>query len=177
MISLPLLSQDSLGRSITAIARVVPDGLLVFFSSYSMMDRLQERWKVSAAHLPYSSPCPCSAAGAGMGLQQCRHQDCMRQDLAVACYSGCVAPLHAIGIILLLHQKGIRVQALRVLQRQWRLIKTWHNVHHRSKTNANFIAPVQATSKWLAGMTSENPGLRATLHMQTLDHISTAEHQ
>lgn len=38
--------QDSLGRSIAAIAGVVPDGLLVFFSSYSMMDRLKERWEV-----------------------------------------------------------------------------------------------------------------------------------
>lgn len=41
--------QDSLGHSIAAIARVVPDGLLVFFSSYSMMDRLHERWKASAS--------------------------------------------------------------------------------------------------------------------------------
>ena len=39
--------QDSLGRSIAAIAGVVPDGLLVFFSSYSMMDRLKERWEVN----------------------------------------------------------------------------------------------------------------------------------
>ena len=41
--------QDSLGRSIAAIAGVVPDGLLVFFSSYSMMDRLKERWEVSSS--------------------------------------------------------------------------------------------------------------------------------
>lgn len=40
--------QDSLGRSIAAIAGVVPDGLLVFFSSYSMMDRLKERWEVGS---------------------------------------------------------------------------------------------------------------------------------
>jgi len=39
--------QDSLGKSIAAIAGVVPDGLLVFFSSYSMMDRLKERWEVN----------------------------------------------------------------------------------------------------------------------------------
>ena len=43
--------QDSLGRSVAAIAGVVPDGLLVFFSSYSMMDRLKERWEVRANHV------------------------------------------------------------------------------------------------------------------------------
>lgn len=40
--------QDSLGGSVSAIASVVPDGLLVFFPSYSLMDRLFERWQVSA---------------------------------------------------------------------------------------------------------------------------------
>lgn len=40
--------QDSLGGSVSAIASVVPDGLLVFFPSYSLMDRLFERWQVNA---------------------------------------------------------------------------------------------------------------------------------
>ena len=47
--------QDSLGRSIAAIAGVVPDGLLVFFSSYSMMDRLKERWEVKPTCEPRMS--------------------------------------------------------------------------------------------------------------------------
>jgi Rad3-related DNA helicase len=33
-----------------AIARVVPDGLLVFFSSYGMMKRLRKRWEVRLHH-------------------------------------------------------------------------------------------------------------------------------
>lgn len=38
--------QDTVGASIAAIAATVPDGLLVFLPSYSMLDRLMERWKV-----------------------------------------------------------------------------------------------------------------------------------
>ena len=43
--------QDSVGASIAAIAATVPDGLLVFLPSYSMLDRLMERWKVRDRHL------------------------------------------------------------------------------------------------------------------------------
>ena len=37
--------QDSMGESLFSIASVVPDGLLVFLSSYGMLDKLSARWK------------------------------------------------------------------------------------------------------------------------------------
>jgi Fanconi anemia group J protein len=42
--------QDTLGSSIAAVAAIVPDGLLVFFPSYSLLDRLMERWKVCCSN-------------------------------------------------------------------------------------------------------------------------------
>lgn len=41
--------QDSVGQSVVAVCKVVPDGVLMFLPSYSMLDRLMTRWKV----------CPC----------------------------------------------------------------------------------------------------------------------
>lgn len=38
--------QDSVGSSVVAVCRVVPDGVLMFLPSYSMLDRLMTRWKV-----------------------------------------------------------------------------------------------------------------------------------
>lgn len=37
--------QDSLGLAIEECARIVPDGLLVFFPSYKLMEKLSARWK------------------------------------------------------------------------------------------------------------------------------------
>ncbi len=39
--------QDSLGALVLGVAGTVPDGVLLFLSSYSLMDKLRERWKVS----------------------------------------------------------------------------------------------------------------------------------
>lgn len=41
--------RDSVGSSLLRLAHVVPDGLLVFLPSYSMMTQLVERWKHSGA--------------------------------------------------------------------------------------------------------------------------------
>lgn len=38
--------QDSVGQSVVAVCKVVPDGVLMFLPSYSMLDRLMTRWKV-----------------------------------------------------------------------------------------------------------------------------------
>jgi Fanconi anemia group J protein len=38
--------QDSLGRLTLEVAQSVPDGVLLFLPSYSLMDKLRERWKV-----------------------------------------------------------------------------------------------------------------------------------
>jgi Fanconi anemia group J protein len=38
--------QDSLGRLTLEVAQAVPDGVLLFLPSYSLMDKLRERWKV-----------------------------------------------------------------------------------------------------------------------------------
>lgn len=38
--------QDAVGATILRVARTVPDGLLVFFPSYSLLDRLMQRWQV-----------------------------------------------------------------------------------------------------------------------------------
>lgn len=38
--------QDSVGSSVVAVCKVVPDGVLMFLPSYSMLDRLMTRWKV-----------------------------------------------------------------------------------------------------------------------------------
>ncbi|GAQ79169.1 Helicase [Klebsormidium nitens] len=37
--------QDSLGLAIEECARIVPDGLLIFFPSYKLMEKLSARWK------------------------------------------------------------------------------------------------------------------------------------
>ena len=38
--------QDSVGHSVVEVCKVVPDGVLMFLPSYSMLDRLMTRWKV-----------------------------------------------------------------------------------------------------------------------------------
>lgn len=38
--------QDSLGRLVLEVVRVVPDGVLLFLPSYVLMDKLRDRWKV-----------------------------------------------------------------------------------------------------------------------------------
>jgi Fanconi anemia group J protein len=40
--------QDSLGRLTLEVAQAVPDGVLLFLPSYSLMDKLRERWKVGS---------------------------------------------------------------------------------------------------------------------------------
>jgi hypothetical protein len=39
--------QDALGNSLLDIAKIVPFGVLVFFSSYSMMNKVVQRWKAT----------------------------------------------------------------------------------------------------------------------------------
>ena len=37
--------QDSVGLAILQLIQIIPDGTLVFFPSYALMDRLVERWR------------------------------------------------------------------------------------------------------------------------------------
>ncbi|KAK9811933.1 hypothetical protein WJX73_000684 [Symbiochloris irregularis] len=43
-----LAVQDAIGQCILSAARIVPDGMLVFFSSYSLLDRLVQRWQATS---------------------------------------------------------------------------------------------------------------------------------
>lgn len=38
--------QDALGNALLQYARVVPGGMLAFFPSYGLMDKMYERWEV-----------------------------------------------------------------------------------------------------------------------------------
>lgn len=38
--------QDALGRTVLECCTAIPDGVLLFMSSYALMDRLTKRWKV-----------------------------------------------------------------------------------------------------------------------------------
>lgn len=38
--------QDSLGSALLQYARLVPGGILTFFPSYGLMEKMHERWKV-----------------------------------------------------------------------------------------------------------------------------------
>ena len=38
--------QDALGNALLQYARVVPGGMLAFFPSYGLMDKMHERWEV-----------------------------------------------------------------------------------------------------------------------------------
>jgi hypothetical protein len=46
--------QDAIGASLTAISRVTPGGVLVFVSSYTMMNRLKERWDGTGGFATYN---------------------------------------------------------------------------------------------------------------------------
>lgn len=39
--------QDALGRAVAGAVGAIPDGVLLFLPSYSLMDKLVARWKVS----------------------------------------------------------------------------------------------------------------------------------
>ncbi len=39
--------QDALGNSVLDIARVVPGGMLIFFGSYGVMNKVVQRWKTT----------------------------------------------------------------------------------------------------------------------------------
>ncbi|MEM7496270.1 MAG: helicase C-terminal domain-containing protein [Myxococcota bacterium] len=41
--------QDELGALLIQLCRVVPNGLLVFFPSYSTLEKLRRRWKATGA--------------------------------------------------------------------------------------------------------------------------------
>ena len=41
-----LAYQDSIGQAVLQCCRVIPDGVLLFLPSYSLMERLEARWKV-----------------------------------------------------------------------------------------------------------------------------------
>lgn len=41
--------QDSVGKTLLEIAHVVPDGMLVFMPSYTMMEKLRQRWNQTGA--------------------------------------------------------------------------------------------------------------------------------
>lgn len=39
--------QDKLGDAVVELCRVIPDGVLLFITSYSLMEALVQRWHVS----------------------------------------------------------------------------------------------------------------------------------
>ena len=49
--------QDSVGKSVVEVCRVVPDGVLMFLPSYSMLNRLVTRWKVGCPICRLSAWC------------------------------------------------------------------------------------------------------------------------
>jgi len=49
--------QDRLGEAVAAVAAVVPDGMLVFLPSYSMLEALTARWQAR----PRGPPCGAGA--------------------------------------------------------------------------------------------------------------------
>lgn len=62
--SSPASIQDGVGATILEVARLVPDGLLVFMPSYSLLDRLMQRWQVGThALLHICGPCPNPSPG------------------------------------------------------------------------------------------------------------------
>ena len=56
-----LAVQDAIGQCILTAARIVPDGMLVFFSSYSLLERLVQRWQVLMQNPADSERCFCLA--------------------------------------------------------------------------------------------------------------------
>lgn len=48
--------QDAIGHCVLKAARIVPGGMLVFLSSYSLLDRLSQRWQVwcQGSHKAYT---------------------------------------------------------------------------------------------------------------------------
>lgn len=42
--------QDAVGQAVLEICSVVPDGVLMFFPSYSLLEKLRSRWEVSISH-------------------------------------------------------------------------------------------------------------------------------
>lgn len=38
--------QDALGNALLQYARIVPGGMLAFFPSYGLMDKMHSRWEV-----------------------------------------------------------------------------------------------------------------------------------
>ncbi len=42
--------QDGLGEAVVAACRVIPDGVLLFLPSYSLLDKLLKRWKVGGCN-------------------------------------------------------------------------------------------------------------------------------
>ena len=68
--------QDAIGQCVLGVARIVPDGMLVFFSSYSLLDRLMQRWQV---HFPLPTfPRRC-----------CACYRCKLLHAPVQCQEGC----------------------------------------------------------------------------------------
>ena len=53
--------QDSVGRSVVDVCKIVPDGVLMFLPSYSMLDRLMTRWKVG--HIDFFICSPIASGG------------------------------------------------------------------------------------------------------------------
>ena len=49
--------QQAVGACVLAAAQAMPDGLLVFTPSYSLLNSLSAAWKVSQLELPDSSNC------------------------------------------------------------------------------------------------------------------------
>lgn len=48
-LSRTLRGREDLGNSIVNFARIVPDGLLVFFPSYGLLDSCVEGWKLPSS--------------------------------------------------------------------------------------------------------------------------------
>jgi regulator of telomere elongation helicase 1 len=59
--------RDDLGNAIANFARVVPDGLLVFFPAYSLLTACLDRWKASTG----TGACMCVRAYVRVCVRAC----------------------------------------------------------------------------------------------------------
>jgi regulator of telomere elongation helicase 1 len=60
--------KDELGHAIVNFARVVPDGLLVFFPAYGVMQSCLDHWKASSGTGGAARAAAAAAAAAPVGF-------------------------------------------------------------------------------------------------------------
>jgi Rad3-related DNA helicase len=59
--------QDAVGRAVLGCAKGVPGGVLVFASSYAMLDRLRQRWEATGLWEQLEAAKPISVETRGSG--------------------------------------------------------------------------------------------------------------